>query len=73
VAERSESGVNGTATAVLRAMQRELAQRTKHLDDSDDIAEVTITVRLNAGTTWVRGVEYKDLRVYRARQQEGRS
>jgi hypothetical protein len=63
--------VTGTATAVLRAIQRELAQRTKHLDDSDDIAEVTIKVRLNAGTTWVRGVEYTDLRVYRARQQEG--
>lgn len=53
--------------AILRAVARELRQRAVVIDASTDLAEVTVTVKLQAGTTWVRGTEFREERVYRAR------
>lgn len=55
----------------MQAVSRELRQRQAVLDAAGDLAEVTITVKLQAGTTWVRGTVFQEERVYRSR--EGRS
>lgn len=53
------------AQAVLEAVRRELAERRAHLDAADNITEVTITVKLQPGTTTVRGTVYHDERTVR--------
>lgn len=64
---RFVSSTGATRTdIVLEAVQRELEARRSHLDSAGDVGEVTITVKLNAGTTWVRGVVYHEERVYRS-------
>lgn len=55
------------SSIVLAALQKEIAERRSHLDTATDIAEVTVTVKLQAGTTWVRGTHYCEERVMRAR------
>lgn len=57
------------AAAVLAAMQRELQERKVGLDASAEVAEVTVTVKLTPGTSWVRSVEYTERRIMRAREQ----
>lgn len=57
--------MNGCTEAVLAAVRRELEQRRTHIDGSEDVGAITLTVKLNAGTTWVRGVTYTEERVYR--------
>jgi hypothetical protein len=61
--------VTGCADAILAAVRRELEQRRAHLDAADDVGEVTVTVKLQAGTTWVRGVAWREERMVRARGQ----
>lgn len=58
--------------AVLGAIQRELKERQPSLDGAAEVSEVQLTVRLQAGTTWVRGTEYREERVFRTRQQDHR-
>lgn len=57
--------MNGCAQAILGAVMREIELRASHLDSSHDIGEITVTVKLQAGTTWVRSVLYQELRVVR--------
>lgn len=57
--------MTGCAEAVLAAVRREVEQRRGVLDAATDLGEVTITVRLQAGTSWVRGVSWQEERVYR--------
>lgn len=59
--------MKGCATAIRDAVLREVAQRAQHLDAADDLGEVTVTVKLQAGTTWVRGVVWQESRVVRQR------
>lgn len=61
--------MNGCADAILQAVKREVDQRRQHLDGSDDVGEVTVTVKLQAGTTWVRGVIWQEERLCRTRHQ----
>lgn len=57
--------MTGCADALLAAIRRELDQRRACLDASTDLGEVTIKVKLQAGTAWVRGVVWEEERVYR--------
>lgn len=47
------------------AIQRQLAQRAASIDVADDLGEITITIKLAAGTTWVRSVVWEEERVFR--------
>lgn len=58
--------MTGCADAVLAAIRRELESRRPFIDAQNDLGEIAITVRLQAGTAWVRGVQYQEERVYRA-------
>jgi len=51
--------------ALAQAIQRELSTRKAHLDAATDLSEVTVTVKLQAGTTWVRGVVWQEQTVLR--------
>lgn len=55
----------GCADALLTAFRREVEQRRTQLDGATDLGEVTVTLRLQAGTSWVRGVVWGEERVYR--------
>lgn len=55
--------MQGCASAVLQALRREVEQRAAHIDGSSDIGEITVTIKLQAGTTWVRGVTYQEERI----------
>lgn len=55
---------------IVQALAREVRQRAASIDGSDDVAEVTVTVKLQAGTTWVRGTVYQEQRVVRSRENE---
>jgi hypothetical protein len=60
--------MNGTADAIKQAMTRELDLRRAAIDGASDIGEVTITVKLSAGTAWIRGVRYQEERVFASRR-----
>lgn len=51
--------------AIAAAITRELDRRRLLIDVATDLGEVTITVRLQAPSAWVRGVEWTEERVYR--------
>jgi hypothetical protein len=55
--------VTGCADAVLLAVRREVEQRRALLDAAVDLGEVTIRVKLQAGTSWVRGTVWEEERV----------
>jgi hypothetical protein len=57
--------VTGCADALLSAVRREIEQRRALLDAASDLGEVTVRVRLQAGTAWVKGVVWEEERVYR--------
>lgn len=57
--------MTGCADAVLAAVRREVERRRQVLDVASDLGEVTIRVRLHAGTAQVRGVTWEEERVYR--------
>lgn len=57
--------MTGCADALIAAIRREIEQRRGVLDAATDLGEVTIRVKLQAGTTWVRGVVWEEERVYR--------
>lgn len=56
------------AEVIVQALAREVRQRATSIDASPDVAEVTVTVKLQAGTTWVRGTVYQEQRVMRSRE-----
>lgn len=52
---------------ILAAIQRQLELRRQLFDRADDLGEVAVTVKLDAGTAVVRAVVVTDLRVARRR------
>lgn len=50
---------------ILAAVSRQLQSRGTDLDAADDLGEITITVKLAAGTSWVRGIIWEEERVFR--------
>lgn len=55
------------ASVILNALAQEVRMRASIIDKDDELAEVTVTVKLQAGTTWVRGTEYHEERISRRR------
>lgn len=51
--------------AITAAIAAQLKFRRSMLDASDDLGQVTITVKMAAGTNWVRGVVWEEERVCR--------
>ena len=47
---------------ILTALRKELEQRKGYLNEATDIVEVTLTVKLQAGTSWVRGIVWQEER-----------
>lgn len=54
-------------SAIADAIRQELSARRERLDADDKLGEVTVTVKLQAGTSWVRGVVWQEERVCRVR------
>lgn len=50
------------------AIARELEARRGYLDAATDLGEVQVTVKLQAGTTWVRGVVWREEKACRSRR-----
>lgn len=65
--------MTGATDAVVLAIRRELDGRRALLDASGDVAEVTITVKLQVGTTSVRGVVYQEQRLFRVGDERRRT
>ena len=57
------TGQPSRTQVILAAVQRALADRAALIDAADDLGSVTVTVRLQAGTTTVRGLVVQDERV----------
>lgn len=53
------------AQVIQEAVLKELSVRRDHIDKSTDLAEVQITVKLQAGSTWVRGIVWQEERIWR--------
>lgn len=51
--------------AVLDAVAEEITLRAPLLDRGHDVSTITITVRLNVGTTSVRSLAYQEDRIFR--------
>ena len=57
---------NRTRTVnIAEAIRQQLVDRQAMRDGADDLAEVSFTVKLQAGTTRVRAVQYSEERVIR--------
>lgn len=61
--------MTGTADAILQALKREIDQHRTALDESRDVGEVVLRVRLNPGTASVRAVSYMQERFLTARDR----
>ena len=61
------------AQAIRTAIVEELARRAALLDVTDDLAQVTITIRLAAESGRVRGIDWREERVYGLRRDERRT
>ena len=48
---------------LLAEVTRQIAERRAHLDAATDLGEISIIVKMNAGTTRVRGVIWHEERV----------
>lgn len=53
--------------AIAAAIRRELEARRALIDSAIDLGEIQITVKLQAGTTWVRGVVWQEERTCRSK------
>jgi len=53
------------AGVLLAAVQHEIESRRASIDRAEDLAEVTVTLRLQAGTSWLRGVVWREERLCR--------
>ena len=49
--------------AVLRAVREDLERRRLQLDAADDVVSITLTIKLQVGTAWVRGTRYEEERL----------
>lgn len=54
---------------LLEEVKRQITEHRGVLDASQDLAAVKITVQLQAGSSWVRGVKWEEERV--CRQNKG--
>ena len=57
--------MTGSADAILAAIRREIEVRRALLDGATDLAEVTIQVKLQTGTSLIRGLTWTDERAFR--------
>lgn len=57
--------VRPIATAVSDAVRKELDARRAYLDQTPDLARITITLQLQAGTAWVRKVGWHEVKIAR--------
>lgn len=57
--------MTGRADAIKRALALEAARHAASWDVAEDLGAVTITLKIQAGTSWVRGVTYTEERVLR--------
>lgn len=48
---------------LLAEVSRQIAARRLLIDDAQDLGSVTITVKLQAGSTWVRGTVWEEERI----------
>lgn len=55
----------GCADTILATVRREIEQRRTVLDAATDLGDVTIRIRMQAGTTLVRSVIWEEERIYR--------
>lgn len=56
------------AEVIAAALRKEVIERAASLDRADDLGEVTVTIKLQAGTTWVRSVVWQEERFCRQRR-----
>lgn len=56
----------GRAAVIMNELRLQLDQRRASLDQANDLGEITITIKLQAGTDWVRGVVWQEERVRRS-------
>lgn len=54
------------AEAIEAAVRRELQHRREQLDRDDKLGEIQITIKLQAGTTYIRGVVWQEERQWRS-------
>lgn len=55
----------GCADAILAAVRREIEQRRAMIDAAGDLGEVSVRIRLQAGTVAIRSVLWEEERIYR--------
>lgn len=55
----------------MEAVRKQLDMRRVSLDQADDLGDVTITIKLQAGSCWVRGVIWEEERVMRSAHKVG--
>ena len=55
------------SVAILAAIREQVELRRLLLDHADDLGAITVTIKLQAGTAWVRGVIWEEERVCRTR------
>lgn len=68
--QSTSEGRKGQAsrTDVISAeLRKQLDMRRSLLDSATDLGEVTITVKLQVGTTWVRGIVWEEERLCQKR------
>ncbi len=56
------------AEALLAEVRKQVLLREALLNAADDLGEITITVRLQAGTNWIRSVTWLEERLCRQRR-----
>lgn len=56
------------SAVLLAAIAKEIADRRAHLDTVPDLIQITISVKLTAGTVTVRGTQYSEERRERIRE-----
>lgn len=67
--------MSGTSrsSVILETLAKEIASRRAHLDAATDLTVVTVTIKLEAGTSWVRGTSYTEEHLVRVRSgRDGR-
>lgn len=66
MAERDPAYATRTA-AIMAEVRRVLLERQALIDRADDLGAITLHVKLNAGTNWVRSVTVTEERLCRSR------
>lgn len=65
--------MTGCADAIQKAIVEAIAERRAMIDRADDLGEVTVSIKIQAGTTWIRGVVWTEERLCRNGNGERRA